>query len=113
MQLNTVTWAKVQLDKDKYDADVAAALGFVLTVPPATADVYSLGTKALLKTGKVARARATMFNGTGEAIKTRVVEFLCDIEKVGKASGALVGKTATLGNGLAAKPWKFGDVRIG
>ena len=110
--LGTNVYGKLNLDKDKYDPDVATALGWSATPP--TGDVTIVETsKALLATGRVAKAKATMFNGTGDAVKRRTVTYLCDIDKVKTAASALRGKTATLGNGTNAKPWTFGDIRIG
>jgi len=106
-------WGKVQLDKDKYPPAVATALGFSTTPPTGNAKVID-NVKAMIKTGRLARAKATVYNGSGENVKSRVINILCDVDKVSTANGAISeSQTITLGNGTNAKPWKFGDIRIG
>lgn len=105
-------WGKVNLDRDKYPAAVATALGFQATPPTGNVKIID-NTKALIRTGRLVRAKATVFNGTGDTIKSRTIDILCDVDKVSAANGTIgANQTITLGNGSNAKPWKFGDIRF-
>ena len=49
VQLGSATFASIQVDKDIYDADVAAALGLTKTEPANTATVVKLSQKSPFK----------------------------------------------------------------
>jgi hypothetical protein len=114
-QLGSATFAVIQVDKDIYDADVAAALGLTKTEPPNTATVVKLSQKALLKTGKAARIRATVFRDVtegGETVtKSRQVPLICEIAKLNTVAVTLKGKTLRLGDQNLV--WTIGSVNFG
>ncbi len=93
LQLGSAAFAVVQVDKDIYDTDVVPALGLTKTEPANTATVVKLSQKALLKTGKAARIRATVFRDVTEAgetvTKSRQVPLICAIDKLDTVGVAL------------------------
>jgi hypothetical protein len=103
LQLGSAAFAVVQVDKDIYDTDVVPALGLTKTEPANTATVVKLSQKALLKTGKAARIRATVFRDVTEAgetvTKSRQVPLICAIDKLDTVGVALKDKSdrSTLG----------------
>ena len=114
-QLGSATFAVLQVDKDIYDSDVAAALGLTKTEPPNTATVVKLSQKALLKTGKAARIRATVYRDvteSGETVtKSRQVPLICEIAKLNTVAVALKDKTLRLGD--QSLVWTIGPVNFG
>lgn len=115
VELGSSTFAEIQVDKDIYDADVAAALGLVKTEPPNTATVIKLSQKALLKTGKAARVRATVYRDVtegGETVtKSRQVPLICELAKLNTITSNLKDKTLKLGD--LNLTWTIGSVNIG
>jgi hypothetical protein len=115
LQLGSATFGAVQVDKDIYDTDVVPALGLTKTEPPNTATVIKLSQKALFKTGKAARIRATVFRDVtegGETItKSRQVPLICAIDKLDTVGVALKDKTVRLGDQNLV--WTIGSVNFG
>jgi hypothetical protein len=97
------------------DADVAAALGLTKTEPANTATVVKLSQKALLKTGKAARVRATVYRdvteGGATVTKSRQVPLICEIAKLNTIAVALKDKTLRLGDQNLV--WTIGSVNFG
>lgn len=115
LQLGTGTFAAIQVDKDIYDTDVVPALGLTKTEPPNTATVIKMGQKALFKTGKAAKIRATVFRDVtegGETVtKSRQVPLVCALDKIDTVSVALKDKTVKLGD--QSLTWTIGSVNFG
>ena len=115
LQLGSGTFATVQVDKDIYDTDVVPALGLTKTEPPNTATVLKLSQKALFKTGKAAKIRATVFRDVtegGETVtKSRQVPLICAVEKLDTVGVSLKDKTVRLGDQNLV--WTIGSVNFG
>jgi len=77
--------------------------------------VVKLSQKALLKTGKAARIRATVFRDVTEAgetvTKSRQVPLICAIDKLDTVGVALKDKTVRLGDQNLT--WTIGSVNFG
>lgn len=111
--IGTGTSVLCQFDKDIYSATIAPILGLLATKP--AGDSFRLSQKAALKTGKVARLRATVYRDVptadGTVTKSRQIPLLCDLEKVDEAMSQLKDKTVKLGD--AGNTWTIGSVTLG
>jgi hypothetical protein len=115
VQLGSGTFAEVKVDKDIYGTDVVGDLGLTKTEPPNTATVIPLSQKALFKTGKAAKIRATVFRDVTEAgetvTKSRQIPLVCEIGKLNTVGVALKDKTVRLGDQNVT--WTIGSVNFG
>lgn len=112
IEIATLVYAALQVDKDIYDADVVSGLGISFTQPPDTATVIPMSQKTARKTGQIAIARVTVRKGTGDAEKVRQIKMICDRQKTGTAAAALKDKTVTLGIAAPAT-WTISSVNFG
>lgn len=96
----------VNVDKTKYDGDIAAAVGAVTTEPPANSVVFFLSEKAARRSGALVRLMLGVKLGT----QRRQVPLLCDKDKAVSALNTLKNKKIKIGFG-AGVDWDITTVR--
>ena len=96
----------VNVDKTKYDGEIATTIGASATEPPANSVVFFLSEKAARRSGALIQLKLGVRKGT----KSRQIPLLCDKEKAVTAITALKTKKIKIGFG-AGVDWDITTVR--
>lgn len=100
------TFICINVDKTKYDAEVATAVGGSTTEPPANAVTFFLSEKAARRSNALGR----IVLGCKLGVKRRQVPLMCDKDKLATVGAALKGKKIKIGYG-AGVDWDINTVR--
>lgn len=98
----------VNVDKTKYDGEIATVVGASATEPPANSVVFFLSEKAARRSGALKRLQL----GCKLGKKRRTVPLLCDKDKALTAATSLKTKKIKLGFG-AGVDWDIATVQGG